>query len=411
MRKSIYVILFLLLSLSIRAQQTDIVKLYNQAQIATDMGYLDDAIEKYKHILEINPNFVKGYVELGNVYLKKGQDVNSLENAIRNFTQYLRINPDAEDAANVKATIDKLEFVLEKNYQKENAREFLQGRWASIDGVSDKYGRSAIVLDIEEFDSKIKIEIEPSSTAYSKDFTYKTVYIDDPNAEQYVVTFTNDNTYVPSQAGYALNSQLISSGSYHLGTGGEIANMVGQYFNSKKQEKDVSKKTLTVYELKINPIPDENNKLKCTGRVFIKEITPTKEQVILDQTFDTQFFKVSRNYVNTSFEMFLKNGANRKIAGMHKTGKNLQEAAAYVAGIGAGSFLLGLCTASSSSESAVVLVGIGAVGLVSGLIMYITGLSKEENAGKLYNEEVKKSRTSELKIGSTGNGFGLAFTF
>jgi tetratricopeptide (TPR) repeat protein len=293
-----------------QAQQMDIVKLYNQAQIAGEMGYLDDAIAKYKQILEINPNFAKGYLELGNIYLKKGQDVNSLENAIRYYTEYLRINPDAEDAAAVKASLDKLEFVLEKSSQKEVAKEFLQGRWASTDGKTNKYGTSALILDIQEFDGKIKIDIEPSSLVYSEDFTHKTAYIDDPNADQYVITFTNDNTYVPSQAGYAFNSQIISGASYNAfggsGLGGTV-DAVGQYLNSKKQEKDVHKKTLTVYELKINPVPNENNELKCTGRIYIKEITPTKEQVILDNVFVTGFYKVGNHYVNTSpvFEKFI----------------------------------------------------------------------------------------------------------
>jgi hypothetical protein len=54
-------------------------------------------------------------------------------------------------------------------------------------------------------------------------------------------------------------------------------------------------------------------------------------------------------------------------------------------------------------------LGVSAIGAA----FTIAGRGKIKKAVSLYNEsiEVKKSRTSELKIGPAGNGLGLAFTF
>ncbi|MDR0542287.1 MAG: tetratricopeptide repeat protein [Dysgonamonadaceae bacterium] len=465
MKKIIYFILFMVLSFSIYAQEMDLDKLYNQAQIATEMGYLEDAIEKYRQILRLSPQFAKGYLELGNVYIKKGQDVPSLENAILNFKKYLNIAPNAENREEVKASLDKLEYVLEKAYQKENARAFLQGRWASTDGQNDKYKRSLFILDIKEFDNKIRIDIEPSSLVYSEDFIAKTVYIDDPNADEYVIMFTNDNTYTPSQAGYNLNRQTINNFSNQIGGGiGYGIAGLGNYLIDKKQEKDVQKKTLTVYEFKIKAIPDEKQELKCVGRLYIREITPTKEQTVLDSVFISSFHKVRSEYtnpiafVNTSdgiqtassafssalgsltdnssssksaniskvADKMLSTHPDKRISGLYSSGKNLKtigNATAITGGclMGIGILIMGASTGEDMEYdqreklrevSLWPMVGGLGLTLVSWPI-YSVGKSKIKKAVSLYNESLDKERAnlSEIKVGFTGNGIGLAFTF
>lgn len=467
MRKSIYFIWVLFLPMFMQAQQVDVMKLYNQAQVAVEMGYLDDAINKYKQILEINPKFAKGYLELGNVYLKKGQDVNSIENAINYFTQYLRVNPNAEDKESVKTTLDKLEFVLEKTYQKEDAREFLQGRWASDDGKIDEYRRSLFILDMEEFDNKMKISIEPSSLLYSNDFTHKTVYVDNPNAEQYVFTFTDDDTYVPSQAGYAFKSQMISQASNNAFGGsswGQLVEAMGQYSNNKKQENDLSRKTLTVYELKLNSVPNEHNELVCKGRLFVEETTPIKKQILLDSIFTINFYKVPNNFVNSkpiSFrsglammedsknkknaktggqqsllgavfnnseqvenfyaatkqaEKLLRNYPDPKISGMYKNGVIKDEMGTYIMAFGVSGLICGIFLFADvipeGDKYATPVTAIGASLMAVGIPLMISGSKQKKEAVKLYNESEKaKSNISELRLGISGNGIGLTFNF
>jgi len=446
MKSIIYTIMFLSFSLSLYAQQEDIVKLYHQMQIATEMKNWDDAIALGKKVLSKNPQFAECYLDLGNIYLKKGQDINSLQNAITNFQEYLRLKPNAENATDVNTTLDKLEYVLEKAEQREDNRELLLGRWASTDGKSDQYNRSLFILDIKEFDGKLRIDIEPSSLAYSADFFTKTVYIDDPNADEYAVSFTNDNNYVPSQAKYALNSQVISNASSQLGSLGGFADMLGQYFNSKAQEKDLQKKTLTGYDLKINPIPDDNKELKCAIHAYIKEVTPIKEQIVLDSVFVDGLYKVSNDYTNfapiigvsdvgavvgntnpingttrvTNF-VNLSHYPDKKIAGIYKSGKYQTRTGAIISGLGLGCVVGGLMflILPTSENDAVNLKNIasplmigGGIATVVGIPFIISGNQAMNKATRLINESVKKNNNvSELKVGFTGNGVGLALNF
>jgi len=445
MKASIFFIMFLSLSLSLHAQREDIVKLYNQAQMATEMGNLDDAIALYGKVLKMNPQFADGYLSLGNVYVKKGQDVNSLENAISNFSEYLRLKPNAANATDVKTSIDKLQYVLEKAYQKNDNRKLLLGRWASTDGRRDKYNRSLFILDVKEFDNKLQISIEPSSLVYSEDFFTKTVYIDDPNAKEYAISFTNDKNYMPSQAKYALNSQIISSASSQLGSLGGVTDMLGQYLNSKKQEKDLQKKTLTGYDLKIYSTPDENQELKCAVHVYIKEQTPVKEQIVLDTVFDNGFYKVNSDFQNTTplntfnfttgsgvvtttnpFDgtkhvtinnsVNLFNNSDSKISSLAKSGRGMSWTGSILCGVGLGGVLWGLIDpllpdGFGSKIDSQLIIGGSALTIV-GIPFAIVGTNKIIKATKLYNESLENKRNvSELKVGFTGNGVGLAFAF
>ena len=416
-------ICFSITTLSLQAQ-VDVEKLYNQAQMAVEMGYLDDAIDMYLQILKSNPKFAKGYLELGNIYLKKGENSNSIKNAISYFSQYLQVNPNAEDKETVKTTLDKLEYAWKKISQKEDNREFLQGRWASTDGKTEEYKQSSFILDMEEFDDKMKITIEPTSLLYSDEFTTKTVYIDNPNADQYVFTFTNDNTYIPSQAGYNFTGAMInqSTGGYRWG------NAVGgvlHYFNDKAREKDVSKKTLTVYELKLNPNANKNNELECKVRMYIEETTPAKRQIILDETSTISFYKVPRTFVNSAPITMtfggklgnidvLRNHPDPKISKMYKGGETTQKVGAIIIGLGLGTVIGGWIFGSKELEDAFVPIMIGGAGLtVIGIPITIIGYNKSKKAAKLHNEYLKmeKSKTSELRLGVSNNGVGLTYNF
>ncbi|MCL2650043.1 MAG: tetratricopeptide repeat protein [Candidatus Azobacteroides sp.] len=463
MKKSIYLIAFLSLSLPLQAQQEDIVKLYNQAQMAVEMGYLDDAIDLYKQVLEINPQFAKGYLELGNIYLKKGQDVNSLTNAYHYLSGYLSIDPNAQNAQTIKNTLDKLEYALQKTTQKEAARDFLLGRWASTDGRTDKYARSNFLLDISEFDNKIRIDIDPSSLFYTPDFNYKTVYIDNPNDDQYAFTFTNDKTYLPSQAGYDFNRTLINHVANQL-PGGDILGGIGNLINSSKQEKDLQKKTITVYELKLNPVPNESQELSCKGRIYKKEISPLGEKTLLDSVFTTSFYKVKSGYVNRAIikfrdvhlqyedqqinKMLLKeinwvdindqikkmwSQDNRELFQFYKRANRKQTIGESFTGFAIVPFALGVLFWAGTTPNMInedftrkdyenqlkvgkitTLISGGLMAI--GIPLWINGKAEKKKAVNLYNESIYKAienreETSHLKIGVSNNSIDLTFTF
>jgi hypothetical protein len=304
-------------------------------------------------------------------------------------------------------------------------------------------------LDISEFNNIIRIDIDPSSLAYSEDLVAKTVYVDDPNVSDYVISFTNDNTYLPSQADINLQRQRINIVSSEIGgrAGGTLG-VLGNYLIDKKQEKDVQKKTLAVYELKINTIPDEKQGLKCIGRMYIREITSTKDQILLDSVFVSKFRKVHNEYKNaitftkeelSAISSNLSKDADKtlsthpdiKISGLYNDGKSLKAKGKSMATIGGGVFLggaLGLCLCAvalgdSSDESIdskmwpfYLSTGVmfGGCGLyLASLPITSRGKNKIKKAVSIYNESLEKERAnlSKIKVGFTGNGVGLAFTF
>jgi len=430
MKKSFYFIVFLSLSLSLQAQNENITKMLDQAQMAVTMGYLDDAIDLYGKILQNNPQYAECYLELGNIYVKKGQDdVNAVQNAILNFQKYLELKPKAQNASDVQSSINKLEYVLKKAVQKQDNREFLQGRWASADARNNPNNNSLFILDFKEIGDKLQITVDPTSLAYSKDFFNKTAYIDKPDADEYVVSFTDDKNYVPSGAKYNFNSDMINIGANQLGNviggvggqvGGQIVGGVLNYFNNRKQEKDVQKKTLTGFDLRIKSTPDENNELECIMHVYVKEQTPYKEQIVIDSMFINGFNKVESNYTNIlpsrvsrDAGVVLKNYPNEEISKLFKKGTSQKIIGTILLPLGGVIAFTGVVMlANEDTSTGVSLLVSGLFVDAIGIPLLVTGVHNRHKAVRLYQEDIrKKSNTSELKIGLTDNGVGLTFNF
>ena len=73
-----------------------------------DQGEHEKAIEKYKKAVEIDPNFLRTYYNLGLVYLNTGQK----DEAIKSFQHVQELAPGTTLANEAKQSINKL---TEKN--------------------------------------------------------------------------------------------------------------------------------------------------------------------------------------------------------------------------------------------------------------------------------------------------------
>ena len=105
---------------------------------------------------------------------------------------------------------------------------------------------------------------------------------------------------------------------------------------------------------------------------------------------------------------------NVNISGLYKKGEKLKNAGNTC--MGCGLLLISLASLSGSStedpkkiEYLLYTVAAGGACALIGLPIWASGKSKIKKATLLYNED--KRNVSELKVGFSGNGLGLAFTF
>ena len=463
MKKFLLLSCFTMFTLLPYAQENEetrqIMKLYNQANAALEMNYVNDAIAKLKEITELAPQFPEAYLMLGNAYSKNQNDASSIENAIGALKKYLSLKPNAPNAEEVRTSIDKLEFLSEKLFQKEEQKDYMNGRWASALNDDKK---SLFIFDVTQIGGKIKIDIEPSSAAYSDNFVSKTAYAEPTNDGGYTFYFTDDKTYIPSQAGYDFNRAFINQSGIGSklggsGMGGWGVDAALNYFNNKAQEKDIANNTRKTYEFKITP---NNNKLECIIRFVHKTSSQQGEKILLDDMFVLDFYKVEQSHVNTEEIILLGNAIylkdskarleekektgnikimeavrldldNQKAAEnalkqnpeaykLYKQGRRKEGWAAAMIGVGTTGTILGIIleiVAKNSSEYES-LQGVGIMTAVPSAIMLFGGIplnsqgrKTQKHALELYNQSIKRTLGMHLNFGVSNNGLAMSLNF
>lgn len=466
MKKLLLLSCFMTFALSSYAQEQEdeetrrIMKMYNQANMALKMNNIDDAISRYEELIRLVPDFPDTYMMLGDAYAKKTNDAAAIEKAIGAYQKYLRLNPQSENAYNVQAAIDELEYLFEAMHKREKQKANLAGRWASN---LDDDEACLFILDIQEIGGKIKIDIDPSSLAYSDNFVNKTAYAQLTENDGYFFYFTDDNTYIPSQAGYNLSRGVTN---YAIGSfGGNYSGVLGIFGNAiidAAQEKDIARNTRKIYELEL--IPDGN---KFTGYLHYVHQTAsqTGQKVLADSIVVLDFEKVRKNYVNmepleftrfTSDKTIYLKGTEEKYKTLHwkqrgefmedsekaakkvlkmnpeiykyyrqgNAKKNWGKTMVFVGGIGTVAGATVLCygafkPVSHREETTLKTAGIistaaGIGTLFGGIAMINKGNKQRQHAIEIYNESAiknKRNAISEINFNVNGNGFGLAVTF
>lgn len=100
-------------------------------EMATTPEDLNDAVKEFQKAIDLVPNWPDPYYNLGMAQDK----IERYDDAIRNFTSYLELAPQANDAAQVKQLINKIEYKKEKADRSQSVIKTLTGpgelRWTS----------------------------------------------------------------------------------------------------------------------------------------------------------------------------------------------------------------------------------------------------------------------------------------
>jgi len=460
----LFIVIFVLqLHTKVFAQDKEqIMKLYNQATVALEMGYTNDAISKLKEIIQMAPNFPESYLMLGNAYAKEQSNVKSIEFAISAFQKYLVLKPDAQNASEVKASVDKLEFLLGKLEKKEAFRKNLQGRWLTSNLGTDldsNFPQYSLILDIYEIGGKIQIIMHTSSLWYSPNLVSFVAYPEIDEEGNWLFYFTSDKTYIPSQATYNRNQDLINNFEQGMlsGTSNPIARALisggatgARYSNELKREQDVQRNNKAHYEFSLKPNPDNMNEISGVMRVSSSETTPYQQKVVSEQFGQCKLIKVRNDYVNRNPQTFYSDlepevckmfteGANLNKRGQSRA-DNWQYGTIFGASFTAVGGLLWTVFAQILEEqkkpdyvrssgdvgegdltAAKIITFVSAGLLTTSVSMQIKGNNERKKgrelikkANEMHQEYIKNNNnrpTSQLNFGVSGNGLALTLTF
>lgn len=98
-------------------------------EIAESMEDFNVAINEFEKAKTYAPEWADVYYNLGFIYDK----IEKYEEAIKNFRQYLKLSPNAEDAGEVESMLNKIEYKNEKASEKQNKYKDLVGTWDRYD--------------------------------------------------------------------------------------------------------------------------------------------------------------------------------------------------------------------------------------------------------------------------------------
>lgn len=87
-------------------------------------GY-EEAIREFEQALKLVPNWADLYYNLGLVQEK----AEKYDAAIKSYRQYLKLAPQADDAAQVMRQLNKLEDMLEETARQQQVPSLLEGEW------------------------------------------------------------------------------------------------------------------------------------------------------------------------------------------------------------------------------------------------------------------------------------------
>lgn len=97
-----------------KVTREQLLKLFYQANMAKNNNKIDEAIDAYKQIIALSPKLSDSYMQLGNVYAMKVNDISALQNACACYDKYLILNPDASNASTIKNKITELKATIEQ---------------------------------------------------------------------------------------------------------------------------------------------------------------------------------------------------------------------------------------------------------------------------------------------------------
>ena len=305
-RYIISLVLVLFTTITVIGQNQDVndevKRSMTRAKAAYEIGEYKDALIEYQKISKRVPDFFDIHKAIGDTYEKMGGEEN-LKNAIDSYKRYLSLSPNAEDKTSIQEKIDRLEYLSEKQAEKDFILDDIKGLWVSnLVNVSDKKQRdvyfSQMVKDkkLSSKDAemlktdgllldttyradpkltplmffrmtemgktgKYRVEILKESAFYKESIIQKVVNIVPDKNNTIRFTFADEAKYIPSQAKWnALRDIGNAVGGAIGGFGGQITNMIANTAVNAGQENDLPSNTQTVYDFEL-----QYNDGKLTG--------------------------------------------------------------------------------------------------------------------------------------------------
>jgi tetratricopeptide (TPR) repeat protein len=262
-----------------------------RASEAFKINLFQDAINEYKAILLINPNYATAYYNLAVTEEKIGTS-EALTEAMSNYKKYLQFCTDKSETALVEKKIYELEFKLEQKAKAKNWIQKFSGIWRSS-WYDEEKGEPAWFLNLEPIGDDLRINVMPNCLFYSNYFRYKTITIPMPSdGSTFTFHFTYDSKYIPSniesQMGHSV-ADVVSSNM--TGVEGAIVGSLLHGFASGTEKQPYQ--TLTNYLFKLYT---EGDLIKGTLQVVERRIDATYNRIIVDSVYTIEFNKSSQNY-------------------------------------------------------------------------------------------------------------------
>lgn len=98
-------------------------------ETAESLEDFNEAAKEFEAAKSLAPDWADVYYNLGFVYDR----IERFDDAINNLKYYLKIVPNAEDAAEVETMINKIEYKKEKTFEKQNKYKDIIGIWDRYD--------------------------------------------------------------------------------------------------------------------------------------------------------------------------------------------------------------------------------------------------------------------------------------
>mgnify|MGYP001806279578 CR=1 FL=1 len=166
-------LLFCIVSFSQTPEQKKSIDRASMAkEIALQSNIAEDwkaAIDEYKKLIGIFPDYSPAYYEIGLSY-KKIQDY---DNAISYFKKYLIYDPNSKYKEDIMTDINKLEYLKDRNTSQIKDNESIMGLWSSVQkNIKDNI--PYWIFKIDEFNGELRVSLDPKSENYRTDYTYPT---------------------------------------------------------------------------------------------------------------------------------------------------------------------------------------------------------------------------------------------
>lgn len=145
-------------------------------EMAKSPADFQDAIREFQKAIELAPNWPDPYYNLALLQEKTGR----LKEAVASLKQYLRLAPNAPDAAKVQEQIYKLEYKAEQVLSIPEIIDVLVSFWPfkwQKEGEECRYGRDELFFEREGSDT---IKVERANLYYPNRKTYQTLKVTGP---------------------------------------------------------------------------------------------------------------------------------------------------------------------------------------------------------------------------------------